>query len=267
MPNIQDLKEIFPKKQDIPESGGMADIFAYLTKAGGTVPPWWSKTRDRELRRFWKGNDNLSGAIYAFISRMTSIPIQVVPVDQSIEAHTALAERYEDILLNNTTSRSDRAISGRVGGFGLFLQDLVTQDNGAFFVVEGPGRADGPLTGMPTGLVHLDSYRVTRKHDPEYPIVYEDWDGKLYKIHHTRVISMSSLSSPDIGMCGVGLCAVSRCVNYAQILVDQLIYKQEKIGSRPKERIIIGKKGVTAEEIAMAFAAVDDQMDAEGLTR
>ena len=97
--------------------------------------------------------------------------------------------------------------------------------------------------------------------------VYENFDGKLYKIHESRVIAMSSLPSAQQRMYGVGFSALSRCINYAQVLTDILIYKQEKLGSRPKERLIVGRRGITAEDIARAFMVADDQMNSMGLTR
>ena len=262
---IDGQKEVFNPKEKLPDVG--ADIFSYLVESGTTVPAWWSSRRDVELRKFWHSNDHVAGAFYAFVSRLTSVPIRVVAKDQSVKTHVEQAKEYTDLLWYATTSRSDVATSGWVHGWGMFLQDLLTQDNGAFFIVEGPGRSDGPLTGRPTKLIHLDSQKVTRKSDKEFPIVYENFDGKLYKIHESRVIAMSSLPSTQQRMYGVGFCALSRCINYAQVLTDILIYKQEKLGSRPKERIIIGKKGITSEDIARAFMVADDQMNSMGLSR
>ena len=259
-------KEVFKKNEKMPDGGGV-DIFSYLVESGTTIPIWWSRRRDLELRKFWHSNDQVSGAFYAFISRLTSVPIRVEAKDQSVKTHVEQAAEYTELLWYATTSRSDMTTKGWVHGWGMFLQDLLTQDNGAFFIVEGPGRPDGPLTGRPTKLIHLDSQRVTRKGDSEYPIVYENFDGKLYKIHESRVIAMSSLPSTQQRMYGVGFSALSRCVNYAQILIDILIYKQEKLGSRPKERMIIGKKGLTSSDIAQAFMVADEKMNAMGLTR
>lgn len=262
---IDGKKEVFPKSEQLPDNG--VDIFSYLVESGTTVPPWWSKRRDIELRKFWHSNDHVAGAFYAFVSRMTSVPIRVVAKDQSVKAHVDQAEEYTRVLWYDTLSRSDMTAVGWVHGWGMFLQDLLTQDNGAFFIVEGPGKPDGPLTGRPTKLIHLDSARVTRKADPEYPIVYENFDGKLYKIHASRVLAMSSMPSTRQRMYGVGFSALSRCINYAQVLTDILIYKQEKLGSRPKERLIIGKKGITTDDIAKAFYVADEQMNAMGLQR
>lgn len=264
-----DTKDIFPPDEDTEDAGLNAPVslFGWLTKAGEVVPAWWSRRRDIALRKVVIGNDHLSGAQYNFISRLTSTPVHVVPKDKSIQSHVEQAQVYERLLRFETVSRSDRTRQGWNFGFGMFLQDLTGVDNGGIFVIDGPGRGDGPLTGTPTRLIHLDSVQVTRTSNPEFPIVYTDYDGRKYKIHYTRAIILSSMPSTIQSMYGVGLCAISRCIHVSQILLDQLVYKEEKLGSRPKERLIIGKKGITGKDIAQAFYTADQSMNSEGLTR
>lgn len=261
-----ETKDIFPKREEYPEGGGV-NVFSWLTQAGTIIAPWYSKKRDKQLRKFWKGNDHLSGAMYAMVARMSSIPVRVEARDKSIVSHIQQAAEFNKILLKDSISRSDPTQKGWTHVWSMFLTDHYSQDNGAALLIDGPGRADGPLTGKPTRLIHVDSFQVTRKANPEFPITYTDRNGKIYKIHHSRVIAMASMASPAQNMYGVGTCAVSRCINYAQILLDMLVYKQEKLGSRPKERLIIGKKGVTAEDIAKAFMTIDEHANAQGLTR
>lgn len=270
MSELSSVKEIFPKADDIDvnlTSGEPLGMFSWLVRAGEIVPAWWSRRRDIALRKTVIGNDNLSGAQYNFISRLTSTPVHIVPKDKSISSHVEQAQYFDNLLQYNTVSRSDRSRRGWNFGFGMFLQDLTGVDNGGIFVIEGPGRGDGPLTGAPTGLVHLDSLQVTRTRSREFPIVYTDYDGKKYKIHHSRTIIISSMPSSTQSMYGIGLCAISRCIHVSQILLDQLVYKEEKLGSRPKERLIVGKKGITGQDIANAFYTADQSMNNEGLTR
>lgn len=260
-------KDIFPQESADMSLDAPISMFSFLTKAGEVIPPWWSRGRDIALRNVVIGNDNLSSAQYNFVSRLTATPVHIIPKDKSISSHVEQAALYERVLQHRTESRSDRTRKGWNFGFGMFLQDLTGVDNGGVFVVDGPGRGDGPLTGMPTKLVHLDSVQVSRTRSAEFPIVYTDYDGKKYKIHHSRVIIISSMPSTIQSMYGVGLCAISRCIHVSQILLDQLVYKEEKLGSRPKERLIIGKKGITGQDIANAFYAADQSMNAQGLTR
>jgi hypothetical protein len=54
-------------------------------------------------------------------------------------------------------------------------------------------------------------------------------------------------------MLGLAL-AISRVIHSAQALTDYLIYKQEKIGSRPRRAVGITKGGLDPEEVVEAFS-------------
>ena len=214
-------------------------LVLWLASANDLIPPWWSKRRDIELRQFWKRVDYLSGAIYTLESRMTTIPFKVVPKDNSIEAHVRQAAKFEEIL-------NDASEFGAGWGtfFGKWIEDILTQDNGSFAEIIGPGEADGPLMGAPFSIANLDSARCTRTSDPEFPVIYLDKSGSKFKLHHTRVAFASLMTSPIEEMHGVGFSGVSRCINTAQHLLDILIYKQEKLGSRPHRGIMIAQGGL-----------------------
>src|SRR4030042_103507 len=159
--------------------------------AGLTVPAWWSKTRDWELDRFWKNSDHLSGAFYTLGSKLSAVPFRVEARDPNVASHRKLAGEYQDLLE-----------AGSEFGLGWqevlvpFLLDLWTQDNGAFLEVIGAGPKDGPVRGLPVGLAHLDSYRCHPPGSLEYPVQYEDYDGKLYKLHRSRGLYRSPMPSP-----------------------------------------------------------------------
>jgi hypothetical protein len=98
-------------------------------------------------------------------------------------------------------------------------------------------------------------------------VVYLDTDGKRYKLHFTRVMYTAQMASPMAEMNGVGVCAVSRCVNVAQTLLDILIFKQEKLGSRPLREILITRGGLDPNDLRVAFSIAQNEMDSLGLTR
>ena len=258
-------KEIFNDQDDQNVYGNVL-LLQWLAGAGETLPPWWSQARDAALRSFWKSGDHLSGTVATMRYMFNSIPFKVSARDKSVRSHVRAAAEYQDLLQNRTISRSNFSEVGWHVGYGSFIEDYHTQDNGAFMVVEGPGRPDGPLTGMPTKLIHLDSYQVMRTGSREYPIIYTDYDGKRYKIHTSRVIATSSMSSPIAEMYGVGFCAVSRAIGVAQNLMDISRYKQEKLGSRPMRGIIVGS-GIPTRAIQDALALAGEQMDNAGLDR
>ena len=265
-------KEIFVEEQEdevgVPLGLGIGFV-NWLAGAGPTIPGWWSTARDNRLRTFYKDSDHLSGTVYTFRSMMVSMPFKILPRDNTVKSHVAQAKIYHDILNNTTHSRSNLSVQGWGSGFGPWVEDILTQDNGGFLAIEGPGKADGPLTGTPTALIHLDSFRCQRTGSREFPIIYTDLDGRRFKLHQTRVIAYSSMSSSIAELYGIGFCAVSRCIHTAQSLIDDLNYKEEKMGSRPKRGLMTvenaSDKAVQSIESAMMLA--DEAMDNRGLSR
>lgn len=244
------------------EGAGRLPLLMFLARAGQTIPAWWSKERDRELDRFWKNSDHVGGAFYTLSSKLTSVPFRIEARDPNVASHRKLAEEYQDLLE-----------AGSEFGLGWqelivpFLLDLWSQDNGAFLEVIGGGPKSGPVEGLPVGLAHLDSYRCHRTGSLEFPVQYEDYDGRLYKLHRSRVLYRSQMPSARAEMYKVGFCWLSRCINAAQSLIDDLTYKQEKIGSRPKRGIIITKGGLDPDDMRSAFEQADIMMDSQGLSK
>jgi hypothetical protein len=261
-------KEIFNERQERrgePLSGGIM-FLRWLSTAGEMLPPWWSVARDSQLRAFTKNSDHLSGAVYTLRDMMTAIPVKVMARDTSIKSHVRQANQLTEALMVRTESRGNTAATGWGQGYGAFVEDYHSQDNGGILAIEGPGRPDGPLTGAPTKLIHLDSSRCQRTGHREYPIIFTDTDGKRFKLHHTRVIAMASMASPIAEMYGVGMCAVSRCVNIAQNLMDIARYKQEKLGSRPWRGMLVAENATKTEvqTIANYLELAGEELDNRG---
>lgn len=242
------------------DSGGYA-ILRWLGDANSIVPPWWSKERDLRLRSFWKSGDHIAGAVNSATTRIETLSFQILPKDESIRSHVRQADQVETML----QQYSDFG-QGWQQCMSKFIQDYLTQDNGAFLEVIGAGQPDGPIQGLPVGIAHLDSWRCTRTSDPEFPVIFQDVDGRRYKFHYSRVIFRSQLPSPDRQMYGVGFCAVSRAIYNAQNLIDMAVYKQEKMGSRPPRQMLVGSN-ISAQKIMEAFVLANTQMDNQGLGR
>lgn len=239
---------------------GSASILSWLVRGGEIVAPWWSRRRDLDLRNFWQAGDHLSGAVYTLRTKVTTLPFQIIPRDMSVRAHVRAADRFEQILHDSEFGEGWAVAIGR------FVEDVLTTDNGGFLEVIGDGEADGPIIGPALGVAHLDSARCQRTSNPEFPVLYEDTSGRLYKLHYTRVIALSQMTSPRAEMRGVGFCAVSRCINTGQNLQDIATYKQEKLGSRPARQMLVGSN-ISADEIQQAFQIAEMQMDNMGLGR
>lgn len=247
------------------EDSAKRSLFAIVrggTQTGLYIPPWWSPSRDHELRKFWKRSDHLAGAVYTMEARMTAITKKVVPLDPSNRIHLMQAELMSE-LLDQTPEYGE----GWTTFYTKFIEELLTQDNGVFVEIIGDGPKDGPIIGMPMSVSILDSSRCQRTGNVKYPVVFYDEDGESHKIHRSRIMFTSQMPSPDYTMLGVGFCACSRVINVAQTLVDILIYKQEKLGSRPHEDLLLTSGGLDPHDVADAFEQAESIMDSQGLSR
>lgn len=232
-----------------------------MVRAGEIIPGWWSKHRDRSLRDFAPSSDHFQSAMWMISAKLANVPFTIQPRDRSIKTHQRLADQYQVIAQNGL-----QIWQGWVELWTRFFFDLWTTDNGAFAEVLGGGRPGGPLRGPATGLVHLDSLLCNRTSNPEYPVRYRDVDGKIYRFHHTRIIYKSQMPSAAAQMFGVGHCWLSRAINNVQQLVDQDVYFQEALGSRPMRQLLLGR-GISTKELMDAVSMSEEGMDNQGLRR
>jgi hypothetical protein len=245
---------------ELPISPGM--LLMRLLSGAYTLPPWWSPARDTALREFVQKVDHLSGAVYTMTSKMTSIPFKIVPLDYTNEEQVAQAEiEYEKLMYNSEFGDGWEAFYGKC------VEQLLTTDNGMFAEVVGPGLKDSILVGRPYGVAALDSSRCQRTGHPIFPVIYHDIDGKMYKLHYTRVMFRAQQESPRADMLSVGYSAVSRCINVSQNLYDIAIFKQEKMGSRPRRDMFVTRGGLDPEDMQSAFTLIDSTQDQMGLSR
>ncbi len=223
------------------------------------VAPWWSRTRDSQLRSFWKDGENASIVMGKAQNKLAAIPIKIVPNDLSIVAHVRQANMFIERLTNNSEF-----------GLGLhqtmlkFAEDYLGQDNGAFMEILGDGDPSGPIIGPVMGVRHLDSSYCTRTADPIYPVIYTGEDGKDYKIHNARIIFISQMPSAKREMHNVGFCSMSRSLRIIQNMHNVLNYQDEKMGARAASQILVGS-GITGKEIIKTIAASSHMMDNLGL--
>jgi hypothetical protein len=243
--------------------GGMAfSVLQWIGAVGSYCPPYWSTARDIWLRNFYLRSDYLKIATRTFVEKTTGVPLTIAARDYSVKAHVAMAAEIE-----SNITRNSGFLRGFSNEFNKFVADWCTQDNGAFMLIMGPGKADGPITGQVSGVVHLDSQRCTRTGHPEFPVVYAHTDGRRYRLHYTRVILMSSIPSANADLFDVGVCAVSACIGSAQDMLDIATYNQEKLGGRPARQILYAKTGASVKQLSDATLLANVKMDAQGLDR
>lgn len=238
-------------------------IIPWLARAHALVPPWWSLARDVYLRDFWKRSSHLGLMMYTAQTLLANTPMRVEAKDPSITSHVEQAEMFSELLWK-ASEFGETLFAAKAR----FAEDYLSQDNGGFMEVLGGGRPDGPIVGAPLAVRHLDAQYCWRTRNPRFPVVYHDPNdgGKAYKLHATRVIAMSQMSSTEVLMNGVGFSAVSRSLQFAQHLYDIYIYKQEKLGSRPISKLLVGS-GFTGSHIAQAVKTANEVMSNANLSR
>lgn len=240
---------------------GIANVLTGLIRAGELLPAWYSRQRDIDLFRFFMQSDHLQAAEYKISTKLSAIQPRVVPRDSNIKSSISLADDFNGLLFESWEMGQGWQV-----GFGKDITDLLTRDNGFFREITGDGPKDGPIKGMPTGSASLDPTRCVRTNSPEFPVIYHDTNGDRYKFHHSRVMFAAQSPSSLATMHGVGRCWITRAVNTAQSLIDILLYKQEKLGSRPLRQMLIGK-GITADQLWGAVVDAEEGMDNAGLRR
>lgn len=233
----------------------------FAANAHSLIPPWWSRKRDAKLRGFAKLGDHISSAIYTMQAKISSIPFHVEPYDMTIDAHLHLSEMW-----NNRLIEWAQYGEGWNNFVKPWIEDLLSQDNGAFFeIIDGKKDKLEPL-GEALSIGHLDSARCRRTGNWEYPIIYETDDG-LHRLHWTRVGISAQMPSAKVSMNGVGYSAVSRSLFNAQRLIDMDVFNQEKLGSRPPRGLLLVGGGLDAEQVGIAYELSRQMMDNSGLSR
>jgi len=200
---------------------GVEDAFQFMTwvtDRHNDIPAWGTQRREGWLREFWMKEAILAGAVH-------SASAKILGLGWTISGGRNLVARYAAILRNADGKDWDTFLSK-------FLLDYLTQDKGAF-IEFGSTMKNGPVQG----LFNMDSYRCALTGDWAYPVTYQDIDGTWHKMPRTAVYHTSSLPSAQVNMNNYGMCAVSRAVNAAQILILVNQYEREKLSDLPPNGI------------------------------
>lgn len=252
--------------------GGMGiGYLVWNSPTGGECPPYWSPGRDIWLRTFLEMNDPLKAITNTFINKIVTVPWSIQARDKTVDRYVRRADDLQTAFRRNSGSMASSPIKGFTEAMKMFWVDYLTQDNGAFMLILGDGPADGPITGAPVGVLHLDSALCVRTKNAEYPVKYlnrgRGGDNAWYKIHYTRIIEMSNFPSANTDFNGIGHCALSCCLAPAQELWDIFRYSSEMFGSRPPRQILYAKKGATVSTLEAAIQHWNLKLDNESRTR
>ena len=193
-------------------------------------------------------------------SKLANIPFRIVARDQGIQSHVSQAKELEEQFSVISEDGQGIYVSTQK-----WIEDWLGTDNGGFMEIVGPGSRDSMLETIPYGVRHIDSIDCIRTGNPIYPVkVVNAVGGGPYVLHWTRVMFSSQLPSSDKQMFSVGYSSVSRSIAIAHDLMSMLNYKAEKMGSRPKSKMLVGKN-ISSEEIMQSFVVADAIMNELGL--
>lgn len=194
-------------------------LFFQLGNVIESIPDWsvYPWARDRMLRAFYKKEPIVAGAIYSISARMKALNYRLAG-DESKHELTQVT------LDNADYGHGLRSLINKT------IIDYCSQDNGAFWELVGDGNPAGALLGdVALGVNYLDPAQCYRTFDPEYPVLYIDpLNGSQHKLHHTRVVSFSSMTQPNELARGVGFCPLSRALLAVQLMQAITRYRYEK---------------------------------------
>ncbi len=159
--------------------------------------PWWSRSRDFQLRQTIHRESMWGSAIFKAITKRAALGWDVKD------------EQKSDIRINRAQGLYLRANLGKgwIHFLEQHLQDFLLTDNGAFVEVIRTSSARG---GRIIGLAHLDSCRCTRTQDPSRPVLYRDRAGQEHILKDYQVLMFSDMPDASETYHGVGHCAAGR---------------------------------------------------------
>jgi len=247
---------------NVPVGGYDPSVFdaGLLFSLGTTVekiPDWsiYPAARDRLLRYYWKQEPIISGAIYSIAARLKALDYKLIGEDQ---LHEELALMFKQADFNGGL----RQLIEKT------VQDIMTQDNGAFWELVGPGNPDAELVGgVVEGINYLDPAQCYRTFDPDYPILYIDpINGSRHRIHATRVLMFSNMPQPNELARNVGVSHLSRVLLSVRLMHSIQQYRREK-SSGQFERAIGYGTGITQGTLRKLLQMVQYEDETSGYTR
>lgn len=208
------------------------------------APAYWSRERDIILRSSVHNEAMWAAAVGIAITKMVSLAWEV---KSSIPIRS---RRAQELLLQADTVRV-----GWVGFLSKNLRDFTTTDNGSFIEIVRASRAYGSQI---VGLKHLDSLRITRTGDPQYPVIYTDRMGHQHALRDYQIITMCDMPDPGENWNGTGMCAASRSYNAIYKLATIEWYLREKVGGLHPLAIYI-VNGVLTKQMDAAIREAKDE--------
>lgn len=215
------------------------------------ITPWGvnPKRRDKELRAFWPTEPWLASVVYSVAIRNASFAWEITAADQSRVVPKNTANAVKRLLHHSDRGKGWKSLLIKT------CVDILTTDNGGWWeIIRTEDRPDAPVLN----LAHLDSLRIQRTGDAEFPAIYTDRYGRETVMRWWQVRSLEEMPSPIEQAFGLAYSAVTRCLLAAEIIQSISVYKQEKISGTFSRAIDI-VSGVTQQNIEEAIAIAQEQ--------
>lgn len=215
-----------PKKQAVLSVQDRTDLkieeesplIIYLAQLADEIPIRPGLRRDKALDKFWRTESVLAGAIYSMASKVAAL-------DFRLSGKTKAVARYANIF------QAAEFGAGWVQFIQKVVQDILTQDNGAFVELLRPKGASP--TSPVRGIAHLDAQRIQRTGNPVTPYLYHSKkDSKWHRLKWFQVLALTDQPSPREEDKGRGYCAVSRVLEFAKLLRAIQTYQAQKLSGQ-----------------------------------
>lgn len=195
---------------------------------GPILPPRGTKERDWQLRIWDHADFNTmwQGARSGLVKKIAHIPFEIsgppnkVQYFQDLLGYAHFSQGYEYLLE-------------------MWGRDYLTQSYGGIFEIAGPGDPSTQLLEAPTGINHLDAGRCYVTGNPVFPVLYYSlWDGKLHKMHASRVYMIVDDPIPDERYFGLGTSALERAIAINQREVRMNQYVDARLDDMPQPGLL-----------------------------
>lgn len=214
--------------QSFAPPGSVGPVLLFEIQRGPILPPRGTKDRDRVLRIYDTHDYNAlwQGARSGIVKKVASLPFV-------LNGPTEKVQYWQDMF--------GRAHFGHGWEYllKLIIRDFLTQSYGGIFEIAGPGDPMMPLLEAPTGINHLDAGRCYVTGNPIYPVLYYSlWDGKLHRMHASRVYMMVDDPIADERYFGIGTSALERAIALCNREIRMAQYIDVKLDDKPKPGIL-----------------------------
>jgi len=225
-------------------------VLGWVRRAEDEEPEYAANSRKRDtwLSGFWPQETHLAGVLNS-----------VVAIDKNrgwtLTGGRNQVRRYTKILHNYGAAPG---LFGWRGGISSSALSFYTADINAIVEIGRDGR-DGPLRE----LWHVDPTQCKLTGQPRTPLYYNPRQGPEQHWTEADFFRVASLPNVQEQFNGLGFCAVSRCVQLAQIMIAVYQYDQEQLGAAAPKGLLLLQGLTEGQWIDAMNARREDRTAAE----